>query len=177
MIISFSLMGCKIGLKGNSKSVKILAQEQVKNELEYEVIDISLTDAEFKKYQDYAKSENEQLLKDLTPMDIFKFYYHAFKTDDYKAMYGFYIKGEAYGTPNWKDFSDDMKNKEIIQMVLLKKLEYNIKSLAQIKYDDKTSYIQVNFKKDHDLMKNTDWNFKLIKNSQDIWKMQWLPLQ
>src|SRR5690554_2913900 len=169
---SFSFLGCE----ASSESVKILEEEQVKNEVEYETLNPSLTSHQLDKYQDYANSESEQLLKGLSPMDIFKYYYNAFKTNDYKTLYGLYIKGEAYGTPSWKEFSKNIEDKEIIQMELLKRLEYNIQSLAQIKYDDKTSYIQVNFKMDNDLTKSGNWNFKLIKNNEEIWKLDWLPL-
>lgn len=170
---SFSFLGCE----ATSESVKILEEEQVKNEIEYESLNPSLSSHQLKKYQEYADTENEQLLKDLSPMDVFKYYYHAFKIKDHKTLYRLYIKGEAYGTPSEKEFLESMKNKKILQMVLLKRLEYNIKSLAQIKYDDKTSYIQVNYKKDNDLTKSEQWNFKLIKNSNDIWKLEWLPLK
>ncbi len=170
---SFSLLGCA----PTSESIKILEEEQVNNEVEYESLNPSLTSNQLEEFQEYAETENEQLLIDLSPMDIFKYYYHAFKINDYKVLYGLYIKGEAYGTPSEREFLENLKNKDILQMVLLKRLEYNIKSLAQIKYDEKTSYIQVKFKEDNELTKSEQWNFKLIKNNNNIWKLEWLPLK
>ena len=53
-----------------------------------------MTDYQLKIYEEYADTENEQLLEDLSPMDIFKLFYHAFKINDYENLYGLYIKGE-----------------------------------------------------------------------------------
>ena len=170
---SISLLGCG----ANSETIKVLEEQEVKNEIQYETFSPSLTTSQLEKYQEYADTENEQLLNELSPMDIFKYYYHAFKENEYRTLYGLYIKGEAYGTPSWREFSESIEEKDILQMVLLNRLEDNIKSLAQIKYDDKTSYIQINFKEGNDLTRNEQWNFKLIKNSQGIWKLEWLPLK
>lgn len=168
---SFLLIGCGV----SNKSLKILKEEQIENEVEYISNNFDLTEYQLKIYEDYADTENEQLLEDLMPMDIFKFFYHAFKINDYENLYSLYIKGEKYGTPARKDFLENIEKKDILKMSLLRSLEYNIKNFAQIKYDKNTSYIQVNFKEDNKLTKNEKWNFKLIKNSYGIWKLEWLP--
>lgn len=172
ILSSFLLVGCT----ASTKSLKILKEEEIKNEVEYESRNFNLTDYQLKIYEEYADTENEQLLEDLSPMDIFKLFYHAFKINDYENLYGLYIKGEKYGTPSRKDFLESIEKKDIMKLSLLRCLEYNIKKLAQIKYDKNTSYIQVNFKEDNKLTKRENWNFKLIKNSYGIWKLEWLPL-
>ena len=60
-----------------------------------------------------------------------------------------------------------------MKLSLLRCLEYNIKIWPN-KISKNTSYIQVNFKEDNKLTKE-NWNFKLIKNSYGIWKLEWLP--
>lgn len=169
----FVLMGCE----NTPKSVKILKDNQVKNEVAVTTQDISLSNRELENFQKYSETENEQLLKDLSPLEVFKYYYHAFRVNDQQTLYNLYIKGDAYGAPSRKDFLKEMGKKEIEQLQALGKFQYHIKDFAQINYDDKTSYIQINFEEGSEVAKSQPWNFKLIKNSQDIWKVDWVPLE
>lgn len=173
IFIMFAIVGCQ----NSPQPVKILEEDQVKNEVAITTQDISLSNRELENFQKYSETENEQLLKDLTPLEIFKYYYHAFSVNDQQTLYNLYIKGEAYGTPNRKEFLEEMEKKDIAQLQLLNNFQYSIENFAQINYDDKTSYIQVNFKEDSEVNKSQPWNFKLIKNSQDIWKVDWVPLE
>lgn len=163
--------------KAEFEAVKILPEKQVINQIESESKVLSLTEEELRKYENYLVTKHEEVLQSLTPMEVFKFYYHAYKSEDYETMYDFYVKEDANEKVSLESFLESVENKNIAALVMLKRLEYNIESLTQVKYDDTTSYIQVNFKSNYDFIKNREWNFKLIKNSHDIWEMEWLPMK
>ncbi|MCR1898786.1 hypothetical protein NSA47_07290 [Irregularibacter muris] len=159
--------------------VKILKNDEIKNTTELETRDISLTHGQLEIYEKYAKTGDEQLLKQLTPLEIFKCYIHAYEIHDYNTLYGFYIKGEVYGTPKKKDFLGDMDGEKMDKenLLLIKELKENIKKLSQIRYDDDTAYIQITLKESNEISRDLVWNFKLLKNQQDIWKVDWLPIK
>ncbi len=177
MILLLLTIFIATGCKNSPQPVKILDEDQVKNEVEFQIKDILLSDEQFKGFQKYASTGNEQLLKGLAPMEIFQYYYYAFKTQNTKTLYELYIKGDAYGTPSWREFEEKLKEKDVTHLVMLEKLQEKIENFSQIKYDDKTSYIQVNFKEDSKGTKEPSWNFKLLKNSQGVWKVDWIPFE
>ncbi|SJZ76698.1 hypothetical protein [Garciella nitratireducens] len=167
-----------VGCTNSSSSVKILEKDNdVQNHVEFQTKDISLSNEQFKNFEQYANTGNEQLLKNLTPMEIFQYYYYAFQIEDMKTLYGLYVKGDIYGTPNWKEFQQKINQTDMNYLIELRDLQERIESFSQIKYDDKTSYIQINFKEDRNGKKESSWNFKLLKNSQGIWKMDWIPFE
>ncbi len=58
-------------------------------------------------YQHYAATQDESLLKDLKPFDVFRLYQHALSIGDVETEYALFIKGEQFGTPDEETYFSD----------------------------------------------------------------------
>src|SRR5699024_4175216 len=92
IIILLSATIITLGCTNNTEEVNILEGTDAKNTVESETRDISLTQIHQDNFEKYAESGNEQLLKNLSPTDIFKYYYQAYKLDDAETLYNLCIK-------------------------------------------------------------------------------------
>lgn len=170
----FVLTGCQ-----ESKiPVKILNEKEIKNIKEFETNDITLSEEKLKIYEEFALSGDENLLKNLSPMDIFKFYFHSYELQNYDVLYDFYMKGSSYDTPNKEDFLKSMlENNDRNNIFILNQFKENIKNMAQVLYNETTAYIQIRLNEEVESNKDLVWNFKLIKNQEGIWKVDWMPME
>ncbi|WP_078548528.1 hypothetical protein [Litchfieldia alkalitelluris] len=126
-------------------------------------------------YEEYADSENDALLKELSPLDIFKFHFHAKQLGDERTLYNLYFQGEYSGTPSEEEYFGDpeffgakmTENDQKLYNKLLQVKEFNI------------NYLQIN--EAIITWEKTDESFpvfRMIKDTkQGVWKVSWLPMQ
>ncbi|SEP63709.1 hypothetical protein SAMN05216232_0434 [Virgibacillus subterraneus] len=68
---------------------------------------IELSDKLLNVYSKYAETFDDNFLKGLKPIDIFKLYYHSKNEGNNNVQYALYIKGENQGTPDKETYFND----------------------------------------------------------------------
>ncbi|MCP8615980.1 hypothetical protein [Salirhabdus salicampi] len=111
----------------------------------------------------------------LTPLDIFRLYFHAKNVKDSETIYNLYIKGEKYFTPSKEEYygdpeffganftDNDEKLYDELQQIEEFKVKYIDENEAAITWETSNQSLNA---------------FRLIKDTnQDVWKVSWLPMQ
>ena len=136
---------------------------------------LPLSAEEFKIYQNYSKSKDDQVIKDLSPVDVCKLYFYSLEQGDMGTQYALYIKEEKYMEGSYEQFviyaRSDMSNFENTKK-LLKRIKEDTKLIKERDRRDNESFVEIVSKSGKESM-----IFRLIKNNQGIWKVVWLPLQ
>lgn len=153
IILSFLLVGCD----GN-KTTNLFELEK----------------GELKIYNQFKENYDEEVLRDVEPLTICKMYFYARYNEDYETEYELLIKDEEYVgwtkeehmtfTHNYDrtEFYDEFKNVEDLQ----------------VSFHENTS--DVNWKYGDELDSNGNEirrGFLLVKNSNGIWKVHFMPMQ
>jgi hypothetical protein len=126
-------------------------------------------------YFAYMKEKKDELLKGLTPIDIFKLYVHAEEEGDLHTQYALYIQDEEYEKPTLEQFLEDVKKdpagaeRSYKQIAELKEQANGFEVMMQ---DEKRAIVYVKFK-DH----REPLGFRVRKDKNNIWKVSWLPIQ
>ncbi|MGP4108016.1 hypothetical protein [Virgibacillus sp. L01] len=167
----------------NGSRIKLGVQNAVSSETEldfprerYETT-IELSDELLNVYRQYAQTLDDNLLKGLKPIEVFKLHYHAEYKENENVQYALYIKGKKRGTPD-KDtyfndpfFATDETMKQNARILYQKLLE--VKTFEEIYLSDEEVIISFEF---DGLTDNP--MFRLIKNKElDVWKVGWMPMQ
>lgn len=126
-------------------------------------------------YKGYASKKDDQLLKGLSPLDVFKLYFYAKQLEDSETTYALYIKGELFGTPSEKEY---FGQPEFYGATFSENDKKLYAELQQVK-EFKINYF-------HDNQAIITWKgqegshpaFRLYKDpNNDAWKVSWLPMQ
>lgn len=126
-------------------------------------------------YKEYASRKNDQLLAALSPLDVFKLYFHAKQLEDFETTYALYIKGETFGTPSEEEYFGDPEFYGAVFNENDKKFYTELQQVKEFK---------INYLNDNEAI--ITWKgqegslpaFRLTKDPQkDVWKINWLPMQ
>lgn len=144
-----------------------------------------LTADKAKRYNAFAAKRNDELLKDLEPLDLFRFYVNASLAGDAETLYSLYIRGQEYGTPSLETFLKDLAaDPEGVERQRLNwegwKQAYRLEQWIE----GDTALI-VLIPKDRTpakgnsaaAVKEDEKGFGLTKNKAGIWKVNWQPMQ
>lgn len=146
------------------------------HEITYETT-IELSDELLEVYSQYEVSLDDLLLKDLKPIDIFKFYYHANQAEDWEVVYALFNQDGTYDIPDKETYFNDIAYAE--DEVMRKN---NNKYYEELKTVNEFNEVYTG---DHDAVitystNSSDYDqfFQLIKdNRTNVWKVSWMPIQ
>lgn len=131
-------------------------------------------------YKEYSAKHNDMVLQNLSPLDVFRMYFHANNLEDAKTVFALYIKGEKYGSPSEEEYFGDpefwganfTENDRKLYESLLTVEEFNVAYLNE----EEAVVTWVN-------EDNQELAFRLIKDTTNnqsengIWKIAWLAMQ
>ncbi|QOR68218.1 hypothetical protein IM538_08970 [Cytobacillus suaedae] len=133
----------------------------------FEVISPMLEEA----YQNYRTDYNEEVLRELTPLDIFKLYFYAQMEEDYRTQYELYISDEEYIKvfETYEDYYKAMvaENRETDSNLLDMVSQSDL--MEVILPDDVNAAITI--------AGIEGASFGLVKNKNEVWKVKWMPFQ
>ncbi|MBU8878635.1 hypothetical protein BGM26_06480 [Bacillus sp. FJAT-29790] len=120
-------------------------------------------------YDEFSITKDDEILAELTPSQVFQFYYYSEEQEDYEVQYNLYIDDEEY-IRVFETFEDYLKAIETTgsknkEMLIIDKIKSA--SLQEILVNDTYAYVAI----------SKDQGFSLQKNRKGIWKVNWLPLQ
>lgn len=125
-------------------------------------------------YQEYSKTKDDGLLRDLSPFEVFQLYFYAEEQEDYETQYALFIHDEMYIKvfETYEEYLDAIVNppfpiKE--EDKLLSKIKIAVLEERVISEDSASISIGVN--------NEEGLGFGLTKNSIGVWKINWLPIQ
>jgi hypothetical protein len=130
-----------------------------------------LTEDLVETYQDFAETKDEELLRYLSPIDIFFLYYHAYAIQDYETMYALYIDDEMYlkPFPTVTSFLDAIETENHkVQLQFIKDEILNNDNLKEVIDDESHAGVWISEEK--------GLFFGISKNENGIWKVNWYPL-
>ncbi|MGG3574528.1 hypothetical protein ABES80_19030 [Bacillus gobiensis] len=128
---------------------------------------IQLPDNLMSIYEKYSISLDDELLRNLKPSDIFYLYYYCDDQKDYKTKYTLYNNDPEYESP-FKSYDDYLQAVQSEENPSSRE-GFLSKTLYETITDDKYAVIS---------SKETEGPaFALSKNSEGIWKVNWLPIQ
>lgn len=122
-------------------------------------------------FNQYTESHDDSLLKGLEPFDVFKFYHHAkVKSDDY-TLYSLFYKEEEHQLFPYSNFEEykadtsDVKSENDSKIITVNhfEVEYLSENEALINYKDPINQYPL--------------SFRVVKNSEGVWKVSWMPIQ
>lgn len=133
-----------------------------------------MSEDEVQAYAEFAKLKSDDLLKDLEPIVIFRYYVFASTTGDYKTQYSLYMKDEKYELPDLESFLTDIQADPTEPGNTKKFWEKWLNSQLEQKINGDSAYIVVSSGKGNpeELL-----SFGLTRNKEGIWKVNWLPIQ
>ncbi|WP_163537363.1 hypothetical protein [Gracilibacillus sp. YIM 98692] len=124
-------------------------------------------------YKEYEQQKNDTLLEGLTPIDVFKLYFHAINKKDSDTIYALYIKGENFGTPSKKEYFDDLDFYESPYTEDAENDELHQVDEFTIQYPDENRAVVA-----WESSRGSTRTFQLIHDTdKNVWKVNWLPFQ
>ncbi|MFD2043609.1 hypothetical protein ACFSTA_04380 [Ornithinibacillus salinisoli] len=126
-------------------------------------------------YEQYKETLNDELLEGLNPIDVFKMHFYAENNEDEEVKYALYIQDEMYGTPD-KDayfndpfFAEDDTMKKNAEQFYEELLAVDVFKEEYLSEEEAIIHFAT--------VESNGLAFRLIKNSEDIWKVAWIPMQ
>ncbi|RXI98604.1 hypothetical protein DS745_20015 [Anaerobacillus alkaliphilus] len=122
-------------------------------------------------FTQYANSKDEEVLRGIRPLDIFKFYYYAEYLEDYETQYSFFITDEYLRAfPTLEDFVEaiesqsDSERRQFIEEKILHGEFHEV-------INNEDGYASIS------ILLEPGLSFGLTLNEKGIWKVNWLPFQ
>lgn len=150
--------------------------EEIIKEITHET-SIELSDELFEIYNQYERSTDDLLLKDLSPIDIFKLYHHANQMNDQEVIYALFIHDGTYDIPDKETYLNDIASMDDEMMKESENKDYE--ELIEV-----TEFTEVYRENNEAVITFTvdsseyDRIFQLIKDKHtNVWKVSWLPIQ
>jgi hypothetical protein len=123
-------------------------------------------------YNRFAETKDDEVLRGLRPIEIFKFYFYAYEQKDFETQYALFIQDDMYIKvfPTVSDFLSAVQSENREDQ--LKFIEEEIKNndtLEEVINSERNAVILVSAEK--------ALGFGLTLNENGIWKVNWLPFQ
>lgn len=136
-----------------------------------------IRESEITHYELFRRQPSDDLLKDMSPMDIFRYYVTASWDGDFWMAYALQIQDPAYDTPDWdavwSDIQSDRDLAERTRQAWRSKMKrYDLEQriegdAAVIVLTDSAGLTS----------EDSKLEFRLIRNRAGVWKVAWLPMQ
>ncbi|GED56853.1 hypothetical protein ABER61_18335 [Brevibacillus formosus] len=127
------------------------------------------------RYYNYMYEKKDELLRGLSPIDVWKLYMKAQQESQLEMQYALHIEDDGFEKPTLEQYLEDMKKDPVgarnswRQLKTMRELASDI-TLEQT--SDKEAVIWVTFKDNRDKV-----GYKMQKNKQGIWKLSWMARQ
>jgi len=126
-------------------------------------------------YSRFAEKKEDELLRGLSPLDVFKFYVKASEASDYETQYALFIKDSDHEVPSYKTYINEIsRDQEALdrakQMWAELKESYGLTE----EIEDDQALIRISNGSGNN---EEDKGFQLVKNKDGIWKAAWMPMQ
>lgn len=120
------------------------------------------------RYLQFAASHNKQVLKGLSPSDVFQLYFYAEEHQDYQTQYALFMDDEEY-VKMFATYEDYLGAVEIHdQQILLQRVKKG--SLFENIVDETSAFVSIE-------EEENGFSFGFSKNKEGIWCVNWLPIQ
>lgn len=177
IVYSFDLYDLQTGNYKLNVSLGVInnktLEETVEFHFELPIHVLELTDEELSVYEEFSRTLDESLLKGLTPLSIFKFHLKATNNREWETVYGLFIQDNKYGTPDKQAYIYELEQSpsvtnvfEEVQILLDYGHELIVNQVAE-------NHINIEIVKDTEVT----FGFMILKDSNGIWKMNWMPMQ
>jgi SH3-like domain-containing protein len=135
-----------------------------------------MTSEEIKGYERYAASRDENLLRGLSPIQIFRYYVQAQLNRDEKTVYALLIQDEGFTVPDYDTYINEISNDTgLAQRTwrLWDRLMMGYRLGEEVESGQATITIRPTFGGTVEDVRG----FQLLRNKAGIWKVAWLPMQ
>jgi hypothetical protein len=138
-----------------------------------------MTSEEFIAYEKFAASRDEELLRGLSPIEVFRYYVQASLENDWETIYALYIHDSDHGVPDYESFMSEVPDdtETLLQSWQLwerLKLDYR---LAEEVEQAEEGHALIRIIPFGGGTKEEEQGFQVIRNEAGIWKVGWLPMQ
>lgn len=163
----------RLGYKGESETTRVL--ELTQNYIQGMTI---LNKAEQPIYEEYQKTKNEALLKEVSPITIAKYYVQAELDSDFATQYALMeeYKPSMIGWSKEEHLQDSQENDTPESKEVVLKTFGNLEKGEFVQKDEKYGYITFS-KYAEELGEEWEMGFSLNKNEAGIWKVCFMPIQ
>jgi len=137
-----------------------------------------VSNSEREAYEAYRKQPSDDLLQDLEPIDIFRYYVTASYNGDYGTVYDLLIQDPHYDKPDRAAFLSDVSADSGLTERGQKSWDKFMQKYDKLeqRIDGDTAIIAM-IDTDDGRTEESEMNFRLIRNKAGVWKVGWMPLQ
>jgi hypothetical protein len=129
---------------------------------------LELSELLLDRYHQFAATHNKQVLKGLSPSDVFQLYFYAEEHKDYQTQYALFMDDEEY-VKVFATYEDYLGAVEISkQQTLLKRVKEG--ALFENIVDETSAFVSIQ-------EESNGFSFGFSKNKEGIWCVNWLPIQ
>lgn len=123
-----------------------------------------ITEAIKSVYANYSRSNSDELLRGLNPIDILRLYNQACEDNNFEMQVALTeLPSDMTGDQFLQEIRNDKVSQEILKKLLVRFHEFKGKMVERI-VDDKKAYI---------LIEQNGW-YRMEKNKNGIWKLGWM---
>ncbi|MCE0451217.1 MULTISPECIES: hypothetical protein [Brevibacillus] len=127
------------------------------------------------RYYNYMYEKKDELLRGLSPIDVWKLYVQAQQEGQLEMQYALHIEDDGFEKPTLEQYLEDMKKDPVgarNSWKQLKTMRELANDLTLEQTSDKEAVVWVTFKDNRDKV-----GYKMQKNKQGIWKLSWMARQ
>ncbi|MGF9906469.1 hypothetical protein [Brevibacillus porteri] len=127
------------------------------------------------RYYNYMYEKKDELLRGLSPIDVWKLYVTAQQEGQLEMQYALHIEDDGSEKPTPEQYLEDMKKDPVGARNSWKQLKTMRELASDITLEqtsEKEAVVWVTFKDNRDKV-----GYKMQKNKQGIWKLSWLARQ
>ncbi|MHA6481897.1 SH3 domain-containing protein [Paenibacillus sp. strain BS8-2] len=138
-----------------------------------------MTSAEFAGYEKFAANRDEELLRGLSPIEVFRYYVQASMDNDWETQYALYIHNADYGAPDYERYMREVpEDAETLlrgwQLWERLKLDYRLAEEVEQLEDGYALIRMTPFDRGTG---EEEMGFQIHRNAAGIWKVGWMPMQ
>lgn len=138
-----------------------------------------MTSEEIIEYKKFAASWDEELLRDLSPIEVFRYYVQASVENDWDTIYALYIHDPDHGVPDYESFMSEVPRYEetLLQgWQLWERLKMDYRLAEEVEQTEE-GHALIRMIPFDGGTKEEEKGFQIIRSEAGIWKVGWLPMQ
>ncbi|HIW35150.1 MAG TPA: hypothetical protein IAA29_20455 [Candidatus Paenibacillus intestinavium] len=126
-------------------------------------------------YDLFAEKKDDELLRGLSPLDVFKFYVKASESGDLDTEYALFIKDPDHEVPSYNSYINDISRAQE-GMERSKQMWVELKQIYGLteELDGDSALIPISKGNGN---REEEKGFQLVRNKNGIWKVAWMPMQ
>ncbi|MDQ6418820.1 hypothetical protein RB620_05140 [Paenibacillus sp. LHD-117] len=138
-----------------------------------------LTAEEMEQYGQFAANHDEELLRGLSPIQIFRYYVQAQEAGDHETAYALFIDDPDHGVPSYESYKNDLSRDQqgverTWQLWAKLKQGYTLKEEVELTEED---HALIRISPVGGGTSEEVYGFQIVRNDAGIWKVGWMPMQ